>query len=232
LTPLTIIGYLFATAVTVSCVLYLRSGSLKADISVFRGRSWKNWVEILAGDLAAISALYLCYLAVSMAKAGSFFAQVLNFSWLQLLATKGEKAVGMNQMLAGAQIPWLGIPFVILLLVNLPRLAAAEEESYRLGTRDWKHAFPRSLSFGLMHMVVGVPLWCGLALSIPGLWFTLQYFRGGVSRSTMAHALYNMILASVLLVFVVYANIEEAETSQRANSKHRAEKTLRSNVNR
>ncbi len=239
MTPLTIIGYLFTAAVTVSCVVYLRSGWLKKDLSVFAHRTWRDWVEILLGDLLAIGFLFGCYELVS-AIGNPILDKVLNFTWLQFLALKGERVLGINQLLAGAQIRYFGIPFVILLFLNLPRLAAAEEESYRLGTKDWLHAIPRSLMFGLMHMVVGVPLWCGLALSVPGLWFTRQYFKGGVERSTMAHALYNMILASVLLIVVVEANLSpdatsptKAGTGPNQSSQNRsAEKPAPTNVNK
>jgi hypothetical protein len=200
LTPVTLIGYLFTAAVTFSCVRHIVTGGLKYDFHVFKGRPFLEWLEILVGDVLAISFLVGCYFLSP--HAGKF----LNMSWLDLLATKGEKVQHANQMLVGAQIPVFGLVFVLLLFVNLPRLAAAEEEAYRDGTKDWFHAVPKSILFGLMHLVVGLPVWAGLALSIPGMWFTSQYFKGGIERSTMAHAIY-MILASVLLIFVVIANI-------------------------
>jgi hypothetical protein len=200
ITPITLIGYVFATAVTFSCVRHLAKGGLKEDMAVFKGRSLVDWAEMIAGDLLSIAALFGCYYL------STFGPKFLHWSWISLLATKGEQPQGANQMIVGATIPYFGIAFLLLLFVNLPRLAANEEEVYRDGTKNWLDAIPRSLRFGLMHMIVGVPLWCGLALSLPGLWFTRQYFKGGVERSTMAHAIYNMMLASVLLVFVVLWN--------------------------
>lgn len=201
ITPVTAIGYLFSAAVTFSCVRHIATGGLKDDFHVFKGRSGKVWAEVVLGDFAAIGALVGCY------ELSRYGGQLLNWSWLDLFATKGESVQGANQMIVGATIPIFGPIFLLLLFVNLPRLAAAEEDMYRDGTRDWFRAIPRSLIFGLVHMIVGVPLWCGLTLSIPGLWFTSQYFKGGVERSTMAHALYNMMLASVLLVAVVLWNL-------------------------
>jgi hypothetical protein len=197
-----IVGYVFAAAVTVSCIRHLARGGLKDDFAVFRGQSWKTWLEVAVGDLAAISVLAVVVVVSPYAPAW------LQFSWLMLLAGKGETVQATNQMIVGAQIPLFGIAFVLLLILNLPRLAAAEEDEFRLGTKNWLHAIPRSLAFGLMHMIVGLPLWCGLALAIPGMWFTAQYFRGGVMRSTMAHALYNFMLVGVLFVYVVISNFQ------------------------
>jgi len=191
-----LVGYVFAAAVTISCVRHLYKGGLKDDLHVFRGRTWKDWAEVLVGNCFAIGALYGCYV---MSRFGPNF---LNWSWLTLLSD-GKHVQAGNQMVMGATIPYFGVVFLILLMLNLPRLAAAEEEEFRQGTKDWWHAIPRSLMFGMMHMVVGVPLWCGLALSIPGMWFTRQYFKGGISRSTMTHAAYNLMLASVLFVAVI-----------------------------
>jgi hypothetical protein len=206
------VGYLFAAYVTVSCVRHLAKGGLKNDYAVFKGRTWRTWALILAGDIAAIGILIL-------AAVGSTYAPPwLSYSWLMLLAPKNQPVQATNQMLAGAQIPLFGVVFVIILMLNLPRLAALEEDEFREGTKDWKDAIPRSLKFGLMHMIVGVPLWCGLALAIPGMWFTSQYFKGGVSRSTMAHALYNFMLASLLSVYVFWTNYQ---TIAAAFHKHR-----------
>jgi hypothetical protein len=229
MTPLNIVGYLFAAAVTYSCVQYLRDGGLKEDLQVFKGRSPKEWAEIVVGDLAAVGALIGLY---TLSFAAPKMAQgVLQFSWMQLLATKGENAQGSNQMLSGAMIPYFGPIFLLLLFVNLPRLAAAEEEEFRLGTKNWKHAVPRSISFGLMHMIVGLPLSVALALSIPGMWFTSQYFKGGVARSTAAHAVYNMMLATVLFVYVVQSQFAphpaKSDPKKPANVKIKSDANIR-----
>jgi hypothetical protein len=202
MTPSALIGYCFAGMVTISCAHHLVKGGLKEDFQVFKGRPAAVWAEVLLGDLVALAALIGCaMLSESLPK-----RNILRWSWLDLVADKGHMGEGANQMVAGATIPFFGVLFVILLFLNLPRLAEAEELSFRDGTKDWLHAVPRSLGFGLMHMVVGVPLWLGLALAAPGMWFTSQYFKGGVSRSTMAHGIYNMVLVIALFVYVLLAN--------------------------
>jgi len=123
----------------------------------------------------------------------------LNRSWLYLLPGWGSQAVNLNVL--PATIKYFGPFFLVLLALNLPTLARSEELKYRQGTRDWRDALGRSVRFGLVHCVVGVPLYAGLALTVSGLWFTLQYFRGGVDRSTLHHVAYNLTVT--LVVFPV-----------------------------
>ncbi len=96
---------------------------------------------------------------------------------------------------------FVGLVFGIGLLMVLPLFAFEEEMMFRNGTRDWKHGRRRSLAFGLMHCVVGVPIFVGLALGVGGMWFTYQYFKGGVERSTTYHLAYN---ATIFVTFMCY----------------------------
>ena len=73
--------------------------------------------------------------------------------------------------------------------VPLPPISAdvrSETESEKTNvspTRTWLQGIYRSLVFGLAHLPMGIPLGAALALSIGGLWFTYQYFRGGVVQN-------------------------------------------------
>jgi hypothetical protein len=209
LTQTDFIGYAFAALVTVSCARHLAKGGLKEDFSVFKGRQPKVWAEVIVGNLAAIAiVLAIADLIETQSKSMPvLIAKFLSWSWLDLFAENGKAGHGFNQNIAGATIPFFGVFFVILLFLNLPRLAEAEESSFRQGTKNWWHAVPRSIGFGLVHLVVGVPVWLALSLAIPGMWFTSQYFKGGISRSSMAHGLYNMVIASALFVYVLLDNV-------------------------
>jgi len=90
--------------------------------------------------------------------------------------------------------------YLPLLAAAIPSLAHAEEALFREGTVNWASAVPRSLLFGLAHVVMLVPLSALLCLALNGLWYTRHYFRGGVKRSTAYHAMYNHQI--VLLVFL------------------------------
>lgn len=193
----------FTGMVTVSCTRYALSGRLKDDFSVFAGHSALTWAKIVLSTLVDLTLTVTVAILLMTA-----WPKVMEWSWLSLLASPSSHETGTNLNLAGAQIPYFGILFLALLFVNLPRLARYEEEEFREGTRDWRHAIPRSLGFGLAHCFVGVPLGAGFALAIPGLWFTLQYFKGGVSRSTLYHSVSNMIVLLVVTVFVIIDTIK------------------------
>ncbi len=126
----------------------------------------------------------------------------LNLSWVYLIP--GNDGQPVNIGLAPLRIKYFGILFLLLFALNIPRLAYAEEMTYRRGTKDWRDGLARSLRFGLAHCVVGVPVYAGLALSISGLWYTYQYFRGGVPTSTLHHATYNLVIVTVLFFTLLF----------------------------
>lgn len=196
-TPTQVIGWAFTAYVSYSCIDYIRSGEMRDDFGVFKGWSGRNWARLIAGVLVCFACL------IGVAFLGDHLPHWLKWSWLSLLATKGESDSGANLNLAGATVPIYGPIFVLLLMANLPRLAGYEEEMFRKGTKNWVDAVPRSILFGLMHMIVGVPLHVALGLAIPGMWFTAQYFKGGLKLSTATHAFYNMLMATLLLSWVI-----------------------------
>src|SRR5581483_1968633 len=114
----------------------------------------------------------------------------------------GEPPPG-NIILEPLAYRWLAVPFLLLLLFVLPSLAAAEERLFRQGTRGWRQGLVRSLIFGLAHWPMGIPLGAALALSIGGLWFTYQYFRGGIARSTVYHLTYNLLAILLIVLLLV-----------------------------
>lgn len=127
----------------------------------------------------------------------------LNRSWLYLLPGSNGHAINVNLM--PVEIRYLAPVFLLAFALCIPWLAHGEEEQYRRGTKDWKHATRRSLRFGLAHCVwAGVLLHIGLALSVAGFWFTRQYFLGGVERSTVYHATYNLLIVGVLALALIF----------------------------
>lgn len=111
-------------------------------------------------------------------------APLLNVSWLNLLHLKGTNilfspATEANSAAAATSsdlLPkLLGGGFLLLLITALPVFAHGEEELFR---RPWPFLtfggrLLNSLLFGLMHMVVGVPLSAALALAVGGYGFGL-----------------------------------------------------------
>ena len=183
--------YAWSALLTWMLVRDLRGGRLREAWAVAR----QVTLSVLVQNLFVIAAT----VAVGLTLLQLFPA--LDRSWLYLLPGAGDHAGNLGLM--PVQIKYFGIAFLLLFAVSVPELARREETRYRRGTRDWRHGVWRSLRFGLAHCVVGVPLYGGLALTVGGLWFTFQYFRGGVEGSTLHHATYNWIIVSVAFVAAI-----------------------------
>lgn len=126
----------------------------------------------------------------------------LDRSWLYLLPGSNGHAANIN--IIPANIKYFGPFFLLLLALSMPGLARSEELRYRKGTRNWTDATGRSMKFGLVHCFVGIPIYAGLALTVAGLWFTFQYFRGGVERSMLHHTVYNITVVAVLFTLILF----------------------------
>jgi len=104
------------------------------------------------------------------------FPKFLLWGWTQYLST-GEDGDGTNLIL----IPLGGtvavfVCFGLVLLAFLPLAAFLEEKIFRYNTKSWRNAMLRSLIFGLIHMLAGVPfLYCLSLLSLLGMWFSREY---------------------------------------------------------
>lgn len=135
--------------------------------------------------------------------------ELFGASWIKALAgLLGKDASGANISTAGINIPVIGILLCLLIMVQLPSWANAEEKLFREGTKNWIDGLRRSLLFGLVHMIVGVPFGAALALALAGLLFTYMYFKGGVELSTQTHFQYNLALLTILLLFAISITLQ------------------------
>ncbi len=134
----------------------------------------------------------------------------LRFGWWSLLGGDGNIVFGTTERTTGTV--WevvVPVVFVVLLLPALPLLVEAEERRFRLGAERWStgRRALRGLQFGLLHLVVGVPVAAALAITVAGWWFTwvyLQAFRrsgsraAAVAESTRAHLGYNLVVIGLV----------------------------------
>lgn len=164
-----------------------------------RGRLAESWALVRRLRVRPFLANLGPIAAVLVAFAGLYQLPWLRWGWWTLVSGAPGNAV----VSAASGSLWVFAPFLVLLAVAMPQLVLAEEELFREGTRTWRHAFPRSLLFGLMHLVPGVPIAAALALTIAGVWFTRQYFRGGVARSTTYHLAWNYEIVAIVAIVAV-----------------------------
>ncbi|HEY9615805.1 MAG TPA: hypothetical protein V6C64_03120 [Microcoleaceae cyanobacterium] len=114
----------------------------------------------------------------------------------------------------------LTIGFWLLMILAVPFLAEIEEKIFRQGVHTWKAMVKRSIAFGLAHLIMGIPLFMGVTLCVPGFLFACRYKYGyhrhlkkfndeltaqeaGVRASTADHAVYNAILLTSLTAMLL-----------------------------
>jgi hypothetical protein len=140
---------------------------------------------------------------------------VLSWGWWSSLGGEGNAIFGSSDVTAGTAWEWI-VPavFILLLLPALPLFALAEERVFRAGAEDWSwlRRAVRTLAFGLIHAVVGIPLGAALALSLGGAYFMTVYLRrfarfgsqgDATIESSAAHLVYNAVIISLVLCSIL-----------------------------
>jgi hypothetical protein len=136
----------------------------------------------------------------------------LDFGWWTAIGGEGNPVVGVGR--EGATGPLetvIPIIFVTLLLIGLPLLVEGEEWAFRRGAQHRSRAANarRSVLFGLVHAVVGIPIGVAMALSVGGFYFTWAYLRmwratgaeeAALAESTRSHLAYNLVIAALVIV--------------------------------
>ncbi len=136
----------------------------------------------------------------------------LSWGWWSAIGGDGNPVFGSTDATVGTVWEWVvPLVFMALLLPALPLFAHAEERLFRRGAEGWSPArrASKTLQFGMVHALIGIPLGAALALSIGGAYFMSTYlraFRATGSRheatleSTAAHTAYNGVIIAVVLV--------------------------------
>ena len=144
----------------------------------------------------------------------------LDLGWWTAIGGEGNPVTGGSERTVGTALEWaVPLVFGLLLLPGLPLFAEAEERIFRLGAEDWSwgRRLARAIvGFGLVHVVVGVPIGVALALSVGGAWFLLVYLRAvrhhgratALLESTRAHVAYNGVIVLLLLASAVVLALE------------------------
>jgi hypothetical protein len=139
----------------------------------------------------------------------------MDWGWWTAIGGNGNVIIGSSSRAPGFWGRVLPLVFLVVLLPLLPLLAEREERLFRLGAESWStgRRVRRSVEFGLVHLVMGIPIGVALALSVGGLYFTWAYLRGyregggdpeaGVAESTRAHLAYNLVVLGLAFVALV-----------------------------
>lgn len=186
-------------------VRYSLSGDGKVlVVRIVRGLRWRHvWPAplVLVAVVIVASALML--------------VPGLDWGWWTALGGIGNPVTGGTDETAGTALEWLiPLAFVALLIPALPLFAFAEERMFRGGAERWsaKRRAAKTLQFGLMHALIGIPIGAALALSIGGAYFLAVYLRAyrtshnsavATLESARAHVAYNGIIVVLVTLLAV-----------------------------
>jgi hypothetical protein len=139
----------------------------------------------------------------------------LDWGWWTALGGTGNPVTGGTTETVGTVWEWLvPLVFVALLAPALPLFAFAEERMFRSGAERWTglRRTSKTIQFGLIHALIGVPIGVALALSLGGLYFLYVYLgefrrtassRAATFESTRAHTAYNSVIIALVVVLAV-----------------------------
>ena len=137
----------------------------------------------------------------------------LDFGWWTELGGEGNPAVGVAPKSAtpGPLETIIPVVFMTLLVIGLPLLVEGEEWVFRRGAEFRTRAgnARRSVLFGLVHALIGIPIGVAMALSVGGFYFTWAYLsawratgseEAALAESTRSHLAYNLVIAAIVIV--------------------------------
>jgi len=170
--------------------------------------------QAITGILLAITTFVLA--AVGM----SFTPEFLQWGWPSLFGgTAGNAILAPASRAvpapASGGVLLSGLAFLVLLSVVMPLLVRGEEMLFRAGVTTPGRMAANSALFGLMHLLVGIPLFAGFVLMVPGYAFATIYRHAhldaraagesesaareaGVDSSMSVHLAYNLFFLALI----------------------------------
>jgi hypothetical protein len=139
----------------------------------------------------------------------------LDFGWWTAIGGIGNPVLGATSGSDGdGLVTWLPLLFIPMLLVALPLLVEGEERMFRAGAerRTTFGNLRRSLLFGIVHAIVGIPICVALALTLGGVYLTDRYLRAfrdsrsaevALAESTRCHLAYDYVIVALAAVVLL-----------------------------
>lgn len=144
----------------------------------------------------------------------------LDWGWWSAIGGEGNPVFGSTDATTGTVWEWIvPLVFMCLLLPALPLFAHAEERIFRRGAEHWSRwkRLSKTVQFGLVHAIVGIPIGAALALSVGGAYFLSVYLRAyrrsgsaadATIESTTAHTVYNGAIIAIVLVALAATGLQ------------------------
>jgi hypothetical protein len=202
----------------IGSALYSSYKDFRKDSSLLKMAYFTRPMDYLWSFLMVVGVMVS---VVTLASIG--LPKFMTWSWISMLGN-GADAPSGNIMAApfkSGSVVVISI-FWLVLSLALPYLAKGEEKAFRSLVFGTKNRIITSIKFGLVHMIVGVPLFVAFILAVAGYIFSIFYVKAfykaakvdpytaddiAVNVSTSVHAKYNFLiitLGSVLAILVTF----------------------------
>jgi hypothetical protein len=199
----------------IGSALYNSYKDFRKDSSVLKNAYVKNKIDYLWAFLLVMFVVVTVGVFASIG-----LPKFMTWSWVSMLGSADAPSGNIiaAPFKSGSVLVITG--FWFLLSLALPYLAKGEEETFRSLVFGTKNRIITSIKFGLVHMIVGVPLFVALILAVVGYIFSIFYVKAfnkaamsdpysadrvAVLASTSVHAKYNFLiitLGSLLTILV------------------------------
>ena len=203
----------------IGSALYSSYKDFRKDSSLLKMAYFTRPMDYLWSFLMVIGVMTT---VVTLASVG--LPKFMTWSWISMLSGDGTDVQGGNIMAApfkSGSVIIIGI-FWLLLTLALPYLAKGEEQTFRGLIFGTKRRIITSIKFGLIHMVVGVPLFIALVLSVVGYIFSIFYVKAfnkaakvdpytanevAINVSTSVHAKYNFLIITIGALLAILVTV-------------------------
>lgn len=203
----------------IGSALYNSYKDFRKDSSVLKNAYVKNKIDYLWAFLIVLGVITTI---VTLASIG--LPKFMTWSWVSMLGNGGANAPSGNIIAAPFRSDSVLViaVFWLLLSLALPYLAKSEEETFRRLVFGTKNRIITSIKFGLVHMIVGVPLFVALILAVVGYIFSIfyvkAYYKAAISdpysadrvavlASTSIHAKYNFLIITLVSLLVILSTL-------------------------
>lgn len=172
-----------------------------------------DWLDYLIA-LGLVIVVILIVFAIIILDLPSF----LTFSWITLIDSKQSSG---NVLLAPIFQEWLplAVAFYLVLIAGIPYFSEIEERAFRSKVFTRKARIKKSLVFGLLHMVMGVPFIISIVIGWVSWIYSVRYIKAyqtacdngnsavfadlyATKRAVSLHSKYNLIVITLAMILV------------------------------
>jgi membrane protease YdiL (CAAX protease family) len=127
---------------------------------------------------------------------------ILKFSWISFITSGESRGSNLATTPLSSGYVLIVLIFWVVMTLCLPYLAKIEEIMFRSNVLKRSDRIKKSIIFGLIHMIMGIPLYIALVICVMGYIYSYKYYKAyikggdelGLAASTSLHAKYNFIL--------------------------------------